>query len=550
MKKKATQFLVAFIIGILFVSQSYGQCPPTSFSIGSSGGPVVVASGGTVAVITGSVYIGPGVHLTIDGNYKVFADTVIIDPSAVIDGNGIFRIASRKQSGASDACPAAPTYIDGNGAKIDVLVSNENPRNLVLADLTVGATPINGQATLYLGKGLNFAANYQNLFGVPGAVDNNDVILNDYDVHFDNDALSGNYTPSHFFVTNGAGHVGKESLLAFIFPVGRAEGDYTPASISASATNSDFFVNVTNYATSASNEQSPSEGIDRTWNIYASNASASATVDLQHNLSTNGSNYTNANAFVTRYIGTAPNTAGGATSQSLWDYSGNCSAGSGTGTLVTGPAMAGASELTRTFTTFATNAASNNANYTKSRCDNSPMPVRLAQFKGQWVADTGNQLSWLTYQEQNNDHFEIQAGTNARAFESIGRISGKGTTTSTQVYTFIDAQPQTELTYYRLKQVDLDGQFSYSNVIAVRQGVEVGSSLIAYPNPVTDELHLQLTPKQTDSEVSIYNVSGHRLVQQIGHAQSVEVGSLAVGSYVVEVRTLEGEILRQRFVKQ
>lgn len=539
--------MLLFALYTLVGSRSYGQCPPTSVSI--TGGPVTIPSGGIVAVIASSFSVGPGAHLTIDGNYTAFVDTVFIDPSAIIDGSGVFHIASRRQSGASDGCPARPTYIDGNGAKVDVLIRNENPNNLVLADLTKGATPTNGQATLYLGKGLDFGTTSLNIFGVSTPVDNNDVILNNYDVRFDNDALTSNYTASRFFVTNGTGHVGKESLQTFIFPVGRAEGDYTPASINASAATSDFFVNVNDYATSASNEQSPSEGIDRTWNIYASNASASATVNLQHNLSTNGGNYTNENAFVTRYIGTAPNTAGGATSQSLWDYTGNCSAGSATGTLVTGSAIIGASELTRAFTTFATNAASNDANYTKSRCDNSPMPVRLAQFRGQWVAGKGNQLTWLTYQEQNNDHFEIQSGSDARALETVGRVAGKGTTTMAQVYEFVDAQPQNELTYYRLKQVDTDGTFTYSSIIAVRRNIEVSNGLMVYPNPVIDELKLQLTSKQTPDEVRIYSLNGGQLVHQTMNAKSISAGNLPVGNYIIEVKTKEGEILRQSFVK-
>lgn len=552
MNKTNTRILWSFLFTLYFFSltSSYGQCPPASTSIGS-GGPVVIGSGNTY-IVAGSLYIGPGSHLTIDGNLRVFADTIIVDPAAIIDGNGTFHIASRLQSGVSGGCPAGPTYIDGNGAKMDVRLFNENPDNLVLADMGLKATSTNGQVTLYSGKGITFGTTYQNTFGTTvSGVDNNDIILNNYDVKFDNDAIASNYTPSRFFVTNGTGHVVREALAtAFVFPVGRAEGDYTPASISSNAPASDFFVSVNDYATSASNEQSPSEGINRTWNIYASNVSATATVDLQHNQTTNGSSYTNGNAFVTRYVGTSPNTAGGATSQSLWDYTGNCSAGSGTGTLTNGSAISGASELTRTFTSFATTSASPNANYTKSKCDNSPLPVRLADFQGRWVEGKGNYLSWLTYQEQNNDRFEIQAGTDAKAFESTGRVVGKGTTSVAQFYEFIDAQPQAELTYYRLKQVDLDGQFSYSNVIAVRRGVEVVSRLIAYPNPVTDELYLQLTPNQTDSEVSIYDLSGRRLVQQFGRAQSVEVKSLVLGSYLVEVRTPEGEMLRQRFIKQ
>ncbi|GAB4041451.1 GEVED domain-containing protein [Spirosoma jeollabukense] len=175
------------------------------------------------------------------------------------------------------------------------------------------------------------------------------------------------------------------------------------------------------------------------------------------------------------------------------------------------------------------------------------MPVHLVSFQGKWTEGTGNELSWVTSWEKNNDHFELQSSSTAKAFESIGRIAGKGTTNALQTYTFVDAQPLAELTYYRLKQTDLDGSISYSPIIGVRRGV-VANSLVAYPNPTTDKLRLTLVD-QVITEINLYTLAGEQVLHQVGTAPLVDVQHLPTGSYVIEVKTDAGAIYRQRFIK-
>lgn len=175
------------------------------------------------------------------------------------------------------------------------------------------------------------------------------------------------------------------------------------------------------------------------------------------------------------------------------------------------------------------------------------MPVHLVSFQGKWVDGAGNELSWVTSWEKNNDHFEVQSSSTAKSFESIGRITGKGTTNALQTYTFVDAQPLAELTYYRLKQIDLDGSISYSPIIGIRRGV-VESTLVAYPNPTADKLHLTL-PNQVITEMNLYTLTGEQVLHQVGNTPWVDVQHLPTGSYVIEVKTEVGAVYRQRFIK-
>ena len=179
------------------------------------------------------------------------------------------------------------------------------------------------------------------------------------------------------------------------------------------------------------------------------------------------------------------------------------------------------------------------------------LPVELTHFEGKWIEGTGNQLRWGTAWEQTNDRFEIQASTNAISFETIGRVAGQGTTTGAQEYAFMDTQPQASITYYRLKQVDINSSFTYSQIIAVKSGLEnQEATLVAYPNPTADLLHLQVNKPHVITETNIYSVSGTQVLHQAGSSLSASVGLLPAGLYTVEVITATGQTIYQRFIKQ
>lgn len=183
--------------------------------------------------------------------------------------------------------------------------------------------------------------------------------------------------------------------------------------------------------------------------------------------------------------------------------------------------------------------------------ESAAMPVDITLLQGRWIEGKGNQLNWSTAWERDNDRFEIQSSRDAKSFESIGRLTGKGTTNAAQTYTFIDAQPLADLTYYRLKQVDSDGHFNYSTIISIQRGNDsMKESLLVYPNPTTALLYLQASNQQDVTDITIYTASGRRVHYQSGFSSSISVVSLPAGVYVLELKTVSGQVLRQRFVKQ
>ena len=118
-----------------------------------------------------------------------------------------------------------------------------------------------------------------------------------------------------------------------------------------------------------------------------------------------------------------------------------------------------------------------------------PLPVSLVSFTGKAIYGVESlpkvYLSWTTASEENNEKFEIEKSRNGRDFEKIGTVLGKLTTSVQTSYSFEDKDASSgQLYYYRLKQIDLDGTFERSSIIAVRTGL-TEEQVHAYPNPST-----------------------------------------------------------------
>jgi hypothetical protein len=95
-----------------------------------------------------------------------------------------------------------------------------------------------------------------------------------------------------------------------------------------------------------------------------------------------------------------------------------------------------------------------------------PVPVELIDFSAK-QSDESITLDWRTASEENNAGFEIQRKTEASDWISIGYVDGKGTTSQVQSYQYIDRKPIPGQNYYRLKQMDFDGQFEFSPIRTV-----------------------------------------------------------------------------------
>ena len=162
-----------------------------------------------------------------------------------------------------------------------------------------------------------------------------------------------------------------------------------------------------------------------------------------------------------------------------------------------------------------------------------PLPVTLADFKGQVDKDQSVRLTWTTQTEQNVSHFDIERsldGQNFRAVTSVSSKSKGGNSNTRLDYTTRDLFPPTGLVYYRLKTHDLDGKTTDSKVISLQISGSTGVKQWAItPSVVAPNTPLSIfMPEVTGSvQLSLYDVSGKLIRQmQVVHGQQVELNGL------------------------
>ncbi len=185
-----------------------------------------------------------------------------------------------------------------------------------------------------------------------------------------------------------------------------------------------------------------------------------------------------------------------------------------------------------------------------------PLPVVLSAFTAVGVGNRDAQLDWSTASEVNSASFEVERSFDGTSFTKIGQRTAQGTSSSPSVYAFTDQNvaslATTGTVYYRLRQVDLDGKAAYSPVrpVSFRKAATVMLSL--YPNPAQSQTSLDLRqlPASNSYQVTLLDAAGRTLRQLTlggGQLQSLEVASLATGSYLVLVTGIQadGSVLRQ-----
>ena len=190
----------------------------------------------------------------------------------------------------------------------------------------------------------------------------------------------------------------------------------------------------------------------------------------------------------------------------------------------------------------------------------SVLPVELVNFRGE-RKENAHLLSWDTERETNNEGFMIERSVDGRQWNEIGWVSGNGNSDVTRSYRHEDKSLLTGTTYfYRLKQMDHDGSFHYSEVIELGAkttgGVVIGE---VYPNPLTSLAtgRIQVTAdKATTTQISLVDILGREVVQQrveltegINTLELPAFPELANGLYLLTIQVGEKSILRKINVK-
>ncbi len=141
----------------------------------------------------------------------------------------------------------------------------------------------------------------------------------------------------------------------------------------------------------------------------------------------------------------------------------------------------------------------------------STLPIELLKFEGKRIDDKLVNLNWTTSSEINNAFFTVERSIDAINWETQGEIEGAGNSSNTNNYAFIDKNHLTTTTYYRLKQTDFNGEYTYDKTITVLPSSNANTISI-YPNPSNDIINIQAN--ETILKIEVINLLGKVLVSK------------------------------------
>lgn len=163
------------------------------------------------------------------------------------------------------------------------------------------------------------------------------------------------------------------------------------------------------------------------------------------------------------------------------------------------------------------------------------LPVTLTSFEVKKEGEVAN-LAWSTTKEIGSSEFEIQRSEDGKLWSAIGSVQAAGDSKQINQYLFTDLSPLGGQNLYRLKMIDLDGTFTFSNLKAVF----FSDYLSIYPNPAANELHVRTISGSYPTKISIYKPSGQLVKESVGQS-TIDVKTLSKGIYIVNTLYSTGE---------
>lgn len=189
--------------------------------------------------------------------------------------------------------------------------------------------------------------------------------------------------------------------------------------------------------------------------------------------------------------------------------------------------------------TYSSTSATNLTLYALWNSTGVPLPVRLLNFDVSAVHAKSVLIDWATGSEVNNNFFLIEKTKDAQTWESVAQVSGHGNSNQGFSYSYMDEYPYSGTSFYRLKQVDYNGNSSFSPVRSVNI-TALPSPMQVFPNPSSETFNI-ISPAFDINEVAIFditgrNVTGHcRLTYIDEHHFNIKLSGLSDGAYWVKV---------------
>ncbi|AZQ62779.1 T9SS type A sorting domain-containing protein [Flammeovirga pectinis] len=184
------------------------------------------------------------------------------------------------------------------------------------------------------------------------------------------------------------------------------------------------------------------------------------------------------------------------------------------------------------------------------------LPVELIYFNGTKNIDNSVELTWETGTEINNSHFEVEGSVDGREFNYIDDVDGNGNSNVAIEYNYtVSSNDAHGLKYFRLRQVDFDGAYEYSNIVSIATSIDKDIKLTVYPNPAKDRISTQFV-LNTEDEIKtavIFNSIGNTvknidLSNGISAIKNINLNGFNNGIYFIKISTASGAVQTKRFL--
>jgi hypothetical protein len=189
-----------------------------------------------------------------------------------------------------------------------------------------------------------------------------------------------------------------------------------------------------------------------------------------------------------------------------------------------------------------------NATVISDPCAQLPLPIELLEFKGECNSQN-IELKWVTASEINNDYFSIERSIDGINWLLITKINGAGNSTSIKNYSYTNVRQYHDISYYRLKQTDFDGEFKHSAIIVIEKCEEEINELTIYPNPINEALNLSYGgDKSQILSTSMYNILGEMVYYSESYQSKIVFENKLNGIYFLHVNTNSKKIVKKFIV--
>ena len=180
------------------------------------------------------------------------------------------------------------------------------------------------------------------------------------------------------------------------------------------------------------------------------------------------------------------------------------------------------------------------------------LPVIWESFTAELNSNNQVLLKWAVSQQSNNKGYAVEHSIDGVQWETLKFIATDPKQDGAASYSFLHAKPVNGRHYYRIRQEDLDGNSSYTQIkiVDLKNNIHVELS----PNPATDHIQIQIENILVAGETraSIYDFAGKLVMERVLNmgVNQLSVASFTAGSYIVRVSTKQGEVYHERFIKQ